>query len=179
MARRRRAVRPLRRRRHDRAAAGRGACGDAPAELAVIGAALSYAFASLFARRFRRLGLSPIDIATGQVTASSLMLAPLALLVDRPWSRPAGPRDMRRDRRPRVFSTALGYIVYFRILAGAGATNVVLVTLLAPVSSILLGAIVLHERLAARHFVGLALIGAGLACIDGRLPRALRVARNA
>jgi drug/metabolite transporter (DMT)-like permease len=55
----------------------------------------------------------------------------------------------------------------------------VLVTLLAPVSSILLGAVVLHERLEPRHFVGLALIAVGLACIDGRLLRALRVARSA
>ena len=70
-------------------------------------------------------------------------------------------------------STALAYIVYFRILAGAGATNVVLVTLLAPATSILLGAAILGERLAPRHFVGLALIAIGLAFIDGRLPSAL------
>ena len=63
-----------------------GLGGGAPAELAIIGAAISYAFASLFGRRFRRLGVSPIATATGQVTASSLMLAPIALLVDRPWT---------------------------------------------------------------------------------------------
>ncbi len=157
-----------------------GLGGGAPAELAIIGAAISYAFASLFGRRFRRLGVSPIATATGQVTASSLMLAPIALLVDRPWTLALpGLATCAAIVALAFFSTALGYILYFRILAGAGATNVVLVTLLAPVSSILLGAIVLHERLEPRHFVGLALIGAGLACIDGRLPRALRVARTA
>ena len=64
-------------------------------------------------------------------------------------------------------------LVYFRILAGAGATNVLLVTLLAPATAVVLGALFLHERLAAQQFIGFALIALGLAFIDGRLPRAL------
>jgi drug/metabolite transporter (DMT)-like permease len=108
------------------------------------------------------------------------MLVPIALLVDRPWTLALpGAATCAAVAALASFSTALAYILYFRILAGAGATNVVLVTLLAPVSSILLGAIVLHERLEPRHFVGLALIAVGLACIDGRLVRALRVVRSA
>lgn len=150
------------------------------AELAVLGAAVSYAFASLFGRKFRRLAINPLATATGQVTASSLMLIPLALLIDRPWTLPLpGAATFLAIAAIASLSTALAYILYFRILAGAGATNVVLVTLLAPVTSILLGAIVLQERLAPRHFVGLALIGLGLACIDGRLLKALRIARTA
>jgi drug/metabolite transporter (DMT)-like permease len=146
-----------------------------PAELAILGAAVSYAFASLFGRRFRRMGVEPIATATGQVTASSLMLIPIALLIDRPWSLPApGIATFAAIGALAALSTALAYILYFRILAGAGATNVVLVTLLAPVSSILLGALFLREHLEFRHFVGLALIGLGLACIDGRLFRAFR-----
>jgi drug/metabolite transporter (DMT)-like permease len=157
-----------------------GLGGGVLAELAILGAAISYALASLFGRRFRRLGVSPIATATGQVTASSLMLVPIALLVDRPWTLALpGAATCAAVAALASFSTALAYILYFRILAGAGATNVVLVTLLAPVSSILLGAIVLHERLEPRHFVGLALIAVGLACIDGRLVRALRVVRSA
>ncbi len=157
-----------------------GLGGGVLAELAILGAAISYAFASLFGRRFRRLGVNPIATATGQVTASSLMLVPIALLVDRPWTLAVpGAAACAAVAALASLSTALAYILYFRILAGAGATNVVLVTLLAPVSSILLGAIVLHERLEPRHFVGLALIAVGLACIDGRLVRALRVARSA
>ena len=70
--------------------------------------------------------------------------------------------------------TALAYVVYFRILSGAGATNVLLVTLLAPATSVILGALFLHERLLARQFIGFAIIAIGLAFIDGRLPRALR-----
>jgi drug/metabolite transporter (DMT)-like permease len=149
------------------------------AELAILGAAVSYAFASLFGRRFRRLGIDPIATATGQVTASSLMLVPIALIVDRPWTLPMpGAATIAAIAAIASLSTALAYILYFRILAGAGATNVVLVTLLAPASSILLGAIFLHEHLEIRHFLGLALIGLGLACIDGRLLKVFRLAKS-
>ena len=72
-----------------------------------------------------------------------------------------------------ALSTALAYIVYFRILAGAGATNVLLVTLLVPATSVVLGALFLHERLSLRQFVGFAVIALGLVFIDGRLPRML------
>jgi drug/metabolite transporter (DMT)-like permease len=89
---------------------------------------------------------------------------------------PAGAQPGRHCRILALacISTALAYILYFRILSGAGATNVVLVTLLAPATSILLGALFLGERLAARHFFGLLLIALGLALIDGRVFRLLR-----
>jgi drug/metabolite transporter (DMT)-like permease len=140
-----------------------------------LAAALSYALASIFARRFRGLGLKPIEVAAGQVSAASLLLAPLAFAFDRPWDLPT-PSLAATGAVVAIasLSTALTFIVYFRILAGAGATNAVLVTLLAPATSILLGAAFLGERLAARHFAGLALIAVGLAFIDGRLPGALR-----
>jgi len=151
---------------------GRGA--DLWAELAVLGAALSYALSAIFARRVRGLGLKPIDLAAGQVTAATLYLAPLALLIDRPWTLPASSAEtIAAVLAIAAFSTALAYIVYFRILAGAGATNVLLVTLLVPATSVVLGALFLHERLAARQLLGFALIALGLAFIDGRLPRAL------
>ena len=76
-----------------------------------------------------------------------------------------------------LLSTALAYVLYFRILAVAGATNLLLVTFLIPVSAILLGTLVLGELLLPRHFLGIALIGLGLAFIDGRLPR--RIAARA
>jgi drug/metabolite transporter (DMT)-like permease len=150
------------------------------AEFVILAAAVSYALASIYGRRFRSLGLAPIDVATGQITASSLMLLPLALLVDRPCSLPTPSLAVvAAIIALATLSTALAYIVYFRILAGAGATNVVLVTLLAPASSILLGTLVLGESLAPRHFLGLAIIAVGLALIDGRIARAIeqRLAR--
>jgi drug/metabolite transporter (DMT)-like permease len=145
------------------------------AELAVLAAALSYALSAIFGRRIRALGLKPIDVAAGQATAATLFLAPLALAIDRPWTLPApGAATIAAVLAIAAFSTALAYVVYFRILAGAGATNVLLVTLLVPATSVVLGALFLHERLAGRQFLGFGLIAIGLAFIDGRLPRALR-----
>ncbi len=148
---------------------------DVTAQLACLAAALSYAFASVFGRRFRNLGVTPMATATGQVTASSLMLIPLMLLVDRPWTLP--PPSLETVGALvgiAVLSTALAYILYFRILATAGATNIVLVTFLVPVSAILLGVFVLGEVLLAEHFIGMAMIGVGLAAIDGRPWRRIR-----
>jgi drug/metabolite transporter (DMT)-like permease len=147
---------------------------NAWAEGAVLLAALSYAASAVFARRVRALGLKPLDVATGQATAGAIYLVPLALFVDAPWSLPVPSAAVIAS----VFAiaalcTALAYVVYFRILAGAGATNVLLVTLMAPATSVVLGALFLHERLLARQFLGFALIAVGLAFIDGRLPRAL------
>jgi drug/metabolite transporter (DMT)-like permease len=141
-----------------------------PAQLAVLGAALSYAFASVFGRRFKAMGITPIATAAGQVTASSAILLPLSLLVDRPWTLPEPSAvTILALIGLALVSTALAYILFFRLLAGAGATNAGLVTLLIPVSAILLGTLFLDETLAIRHFAGMALIGAGLLLIDGRL----------
>lgn len=157
---------------------GQGAT-NAWAEGAVLLAALSYAASAVFARRVGALGLKPLDIATCQTTAGAAYLVPLALLVDRPWSLPVPSAAVVVS----VFAiaalcTALAYVVYFRILSGAGATNVLLVTLVAPATSVILSALFLHERLLARQFLGFALIAVGLAFIDGRLPRALLGAGN-
>ena len=150
-----------------------GAGADVWAELAVLAAALSYALSAIFARRMGSLGLRPIDVAAGQAAAATLILAPVALVVDRPWTLPTpSGAAIGSVLAIAAFSTALAYIVYFRILAGAGATNVLLVTLIVPATSVILGALFLHERLAPRQFLGFALIAIGLAFIDGRIPRA-------
>ena len=139
------------------------------AQLAVLLAAVSYAFAGVYGRRFRRMGIEPIITATGQVTASAILLVPFAVFVDTPWALAVPPWPVWAAAiGAAVFSTALGYLLYFRILATAGATNLLLVTFLIPVSAILMGAYGLGEHLEMRHFAGLACIGAGLAAIDGR-----------
>lgn len=149
-------------------AALRGLGADFRPQLAVLAAALSYAFAGVFGRRFRRMGVPPLATAAGQVTASTLMLLPLALLVDRPWTLPTpGPAAWAAVLGLAALSTALAYLLYFRLLATAGATNLLLVTFLIPVSAVLLGWLALGERPAPRHLFGMALIGAGLAVIDG------------
>ena len=143
------------------------------AQLACLGAALSYGFAATYARRFR--GMPTTAVATGQLTASSLILLPIILIVDTPWtlSMPSANVWLSVLALGSV-STALAYILYFRIIKTAGATNAALVTLLVPVSAILLGVILLGERLAATDLAGMALIGLGLAAIDGRLVGLLR-----
>jgi drug/metabolite transporter (DMT)-like permease len=140
------------------------------AEFACLAAAVSYAFAGVFGRRFRRMGIPPLVTACGQVTASSLLMLPPTLLIDRPWTLAMPGTDVLLALLGiGLLSTALAYVLYFRILAVSGATNLLLVTFLIPVSAILLGTLVLGEHLAPRDFAGMALVGLGLAAIDGRL----------
>lgn len=144
------------------------------AQLACLGATLSYGFAGTFGRRFARMGVTPVQTAAGQVTASALILLPISMVVDRPWTLAMpGLEVMASVVALALLSTAVAYILFFRLLASAGATNLMLVTLLVPVSAILLGVTILGERLDPEHFAGMALIGLGLAAIDGRAARAL------
>ena len=150
------------------------------AQLACMAAALSYAFAGVFGRRFRRLGVAPMATATGQVIASSVILLPVMLVVDRPWTLPLpSTPTIGALIGVAALSTALGYVLYFRILATAGATNLLLVPLLIPVSAVFLGVAVLGEVVLWKHLVGMALITAGLAAIDGRPWRWLKEATRA
>jgi drug/metabolite transporter (DMT)-like permease len=103
------------------------------------------------------------------------MLFPIAMFVDHPWTLPMPALPVwAAIIGSAMLSTALGYVLYFRILSTAGATNLLLVTFLIPVSAIIMGTFGLGERLDVRHFAGLALIGAGLAAIDGRLLARMR-----
>ena len=140
------------------------------AQLAIIGAALSYGCATVFGRRFKAMGISPFHTAAGQVTASTLILFPLVMMIERPYelATPSAPVWLS-ILGLAVFSTALAYILFFSILESSGATNVVLVTFLVPVTANFLGWLVLDEQLYGRYFVGMAIIGLGLAVIDGRL----------
>jgi drug/metabolite transporter (DMT)-like permease len=143
------------------------------AQLAVLGAALSYALAGIFGRRLSEV--PPLMSAAGQVSATTVMMLPVLLLLDGPWAAPAlSFQAWGAILGLALLSTALAYLIYFRILATAGATNLLLVTFLIPVSAIGLGASLLGERLEPQHLGGMALIGLGLAAIDGRLLRVLR-----
>lgn len=151
-----------------------GLAGNVPAQLACLAAAVSYACAGAFGRRFRRMGVAPLQTAAGQVTASSLVLAPLALALEQPWTLAVPPLPvMAAVAGLAVLSTAVAYILYFRLLATAGATNLLLVTFLIPVSAMLLGVTILGETVEVRHLLGMAGIALGLAAVDGRLPALL------
>jgi drug/metabolite transporter (DMT)-like permease len=106
---------------------------------------------------------------------SSVILLPAMLIVDQPWLRavPSLPVVLAVLASSLV-ATAFAYLIYFRLVATAGATNLMLSTFLMPVTAITLGILLLGEELALRHVAGLALIALGLAAIDGRLLSKLR-----
>ncbi|WP_114094039.1 DMT family transporter [Thalassospira xiamenensis] len=138
------------------------------APLAVLIAAISYGCAGVFGRRFKNT--PPILTAAGQTSASSLMLLPICMMIDTPWNLPFPKTEtILAVLGIAAFSTALAYILYFQLLNRAGASNLLLVTFLIPVSAILLGVLFLGETLALRQIAGMAVIGLGLAVIDGRL----------
>ena len=115
--------------------------------------------------------MPPVLVATGQVTVSTVIMIPIVLLAD----GLAGMADVSALRfwgavlALALLSTSLGYLLYFTIVARAGATNASLVTLIVPVSAILLGALFLGERLELFEIGGIVLIAIGLITIDGRL----------
>jgi len=141
------------------------------AQLAVIVAAISYSWVAIYARRFKMLAVPPLVTAAGQTVAAAVLITPLALWIDHPWTITHTPSLAAWGAMAGliILSTVLAYIVYFRILASAGATNALLVTFLVPVSALVLGASILKERISFNDVLGLLLIFVGLAVMDGRL----------
>jgi len=144
--------------------------GPLMAMVACLGAALSYGLAGVFGRRFRRMGVAPALGAFGQTVTSSCMMLPIALAFEHPWVLPMpGPLTWAALLGLALLCTALGYILFFRILAAGGAVNSSLVTLLVPVSGVLLNSLFLGERLGPSQFAGMVAILCGLLVMDGRI----------
>lgn len=147
--------------------AGEDLGGEGLAMLACLGAALSYGLAGVWGRRFKAAGVTPLQTAAGVVTCSAVLLAPVWLAVDRPWALGwPGAVPVAAVVGLAALSTALAYLIFFRILGRAGATAISLVTFLIPFSAAGLGWLVLGERLELRHFAGLAMILGGLALME-------------
>jgi drug/metabolite transporter (DMT)-like permease len=147
--------------------------------IAVLIAAISYAFAGIWGRRFKSLNIDPVVTATGQLISSSFVLLPIMLTVNKPWNLPMpGLTVWGSVFGIALFSTALAYIIYFKILSTSGATNVLLVTFLLPISAILLGVFILSEQFYIQHLFGMIVIGIGLVFIDGRLLQRIRGQNN-
>ncbi|MBM3346857.1 MAG: DMT family transporter [Betaproteobacteria bacterium] len=145
----------------------RGAHADVLAQGSLICAAIVLAMASIYGRRLA--AVQPAVSATGQSLCAALVTLPLVLAFDRPWALAMpGALTWTMVVALAVFGTAFAYLIYFRLLASSGSTNLMLVTLLIPVSALLLGAATLGEHIDARQLVGMALVGLGLAVIDGR-----------
>lgn len=131
-------------------------------------AAISYGLAATYGKRFR--GIAPPVTAAGQLTAATLLVLPVSLVADSPWQLPLPPLPaVLAVLALALLSTAYGYILFFRIMAAAGATNTSLVTLLVPPSAILAGMLFLGERLTPLGMLGMALVLMGLVVLDGRV----------
>lgn len=142
--------------------------GPAWAKFALLGTALAYACAGIFARRFA--SLQPELVATGQLTAATVITLPLVFVFDDPAALlSAGTAAWSAALALALLATAFAYVIYFSVLASAGASNTSLVTLIVPVSAIILGTLFLGERLEPFEIGGMALIALGLLVIDGRL----------
>jgi drug/metabolite transporter (DMT)-like permease len=142
--------------------------------LLCLGGALSYAFSGLWGRR-KLNGVPPLTSSTCQLITSSIAMAIIAGLIDQPWTLPMpGLATWSALFGLAALATSLGYIVFFTILARAGASNVMLVTLLIPVTAILLGVLALGEPLTVNEVLGALVIGASLLVIDGRVLRWFR-----
>lgn len=145
--------------------------------LLCLGGALSYGFAALAARRLLK-DSPPLGTATFQLMASTVMMAIVAAAMEQPWRLPVpGLATWLAVLGLAALSTALAYIVFFQIIRRSGATNVMLVTLLIPVTAILLGWLVLGEPISVREITGAIVIGSALLVIDGRAVRMLHRVR--
>jgi len=136
-------------------------------ELACLAATLSYASASIFGRRFARMNLKPMQIAFGQTLSASFVLFPISWLIDQPWTLAMPPLDaILSIAALGILCTAIGYLMYFRVLNNSGAVAVALVTLLIPPSALILGIFVLGESLSLSDLAGMGLIGLGLTIVN-------------
>lgn len=137
-----------------------------------LGAALSYAFAAIWGMRFR--GLPVLVIAAGQLVGATAIGLPLAALVDHAWLLRPSTEVWMAMLGLALVSTALGYLVYFRLLVNAGPTNALLVTFLIPPAAVLIDLLAFGQRLPEMALPAALLIFLGIACVDGRAPRLLK-----
>lgn len=142
--------------------------------LLCLAASVSYGLSALYARR-RLMHVPPLCAATSQLIASSVMMAALAITVDRPWNlAQPGLATLSAVAGSAAFSTALAYVVFFQIIKRSGSTNVMLVTLLIPVTAVALGTLLLGETVKVREMAGALVIASALLIIDGRIFTYLR-----
>lgn len=149
---------------------------DLLGELACLTASMCYAFGVPYGRRIT--GVAPPSMAVGQMVASTVVLLPVVIVLDQPWTlSPPSAAGWTSLLGLALLCTSVAYLFFFKLLERVGATNLTLVTLLVPVSAVILGAIFLNEEIHPRALGGMALIALGLAAIDGRLWK--RITRSA
>jgi drug/metabolite transporter (DMT)-like permease len=148
----------------------KGLSGNLLAQTVCLISTLFYSFAAIYSRRLTSSGMTPITIATGQTAMAALFMLPVVLIVDQPWTLPVPSlASTLAGLALALLSTALAYILYFRLIEKAGASNAQLVAFLMPVLAVTLGIVFLGERLTSGQLGGAALIGVGVVLLDGRL----------
>lgn len=142
------------------------------AQIACLVSTVFYSFAAIYGRRLSQSALTPMAVATGQTIMAALLMLPIMLLVDQPWNMATPRLDATiAALMLALISTALAYTLYFRLIDRSGASNAQLVAFLIPVFAVILGSLLLNEKLSAGQASGAVLIAAGLVILDGRLFR--------
>ena len=142
---------------------------DVTAQFACLVATACFAGAAVYARRLSTV-MDPMTAATGQIVTAAIMLAPLAVIMERPWTAvPPGSVAIAAALGLAVIATSLAYLLFFRVIARAGASNAMLIALVIPPVAIVLGVMILDEALSSGQIAGMALILGGLLLIDGRV----------
>lgn len=148
--------------------AAAGLTGGLLAVAAMLTACFFYGASAIFGRGFR--GVDATVSATCQLTGSAILLAPMAVIFERPWDMPfPNAAAVAAMAGLALLSTAIAYVLYYALIQRAGATNTILVTLLIPVGGVFFAWATLGESLSIPEAMGMLLIGAGLAVIDGRI----------
>jgi drug/metabolite transporter (DMT)-like permease len=140
------------------------------AQIACLVSTLFYSFAAIYGRRLGQTKMTPMVVATGQTMMAAVFMLPIILLYDQPWMMAMPRLDATlAGITLALLSTALAYILYFRLIDRAGASNAQLVAFIMPVLAIILGVAFLGESLNGGQVAGAILIAAGLVILDGRL----------
>lgn len=136
-------------------------------QLAITGASLSYAVAAIYARRFS--GQPALLTAACSMTMAAILILPVSLYVDHPWTLAPSSEAIWSVVVLGVFSTALAMIIYFRLVKTLGTLGVTSGSYLRAGFSVLLGIMLLDEALSLSLAIGLVLIFLGVAIVTGRI----------
>jgi drug/metabolite transporter (DMT)-like permease len=142
--------------------------------IVAIAAPACYGIALNIVRRFR--AMDPIVVTAWAMTGGAVAIAPVALVLEGLPAVPGSPGVVAALATIGFGLTTVTFLVMYSVLPRVGATNLSLVTLVAPVSATLIGAVALHEMIGVGHVAGAALLVAGLAVIDGRVLSCLKPA---
>ncbi|HSJ54025.1 MAG TPA: EamA family transporter [Anaerolineae bacterium] len=134
-------------------------------QLAVVVSSVSYAGATIFARR-RLRGTSPLMATTGQITTGALFTLPLSLLIERPFGLSPSTEALLSWLGLVLIGTVVAYVIYYALLARTSATFTSTVTYIIPVNGLILGALVLDEPLTLIILASAALILAGVLLVS-------------